>query len=177
MNRQARLKRAFGPGKPFWISESLLLKLYRHQSLTRVWCPIVYVTDRSVVTVLMTKDFCLFAAAHGMQLSVMNSSLCATMRNTRVCSLLILILSLHCMNCNFLHIDVLNEYIYCKHSVLNMSWTYPPYWHYSWIPCENVISSQNSVTFYFVKKTHFLILAGSVFCQKMIKAVNWLHWL
>ena len=42
----------------------------------------------------------------------------------------------------------------------------------SWIPCKLVIPSHKSVTFYFMKKTHFLILAGSVFCQKMVRAVN-----
>ena len=37
----------------------------------------------------------------------------------------------------------------------------------SWNPCKLVIPSR-----LFHEKTHFLILAGSVFCQKMIKAVN-----
>ena len=39
----------------------------------------------------------------------------------------------------------------------------------------NSIQTCNSVTFYltlFHEKTHFLILAGNVFCQKVIKAVN-----
>ena len=36
----------------------------------------------------------------------------------------------------------------------------------------NSMQTHNSVTFYFMKKIHFVILAGSVFCQKMIRVDN-----
>ena len=36
----------------------------------------------------------------------------------------------------------------------------------------NSMQTCNSVTFYFYEITSFLILAGSVFCQEMIKAVS-----
>ena len=40
-------------------------------------------------------------------------------------------------------------------------------------PHMNSMQTCNSVTFYFMKKTHFLILAGSVFCQKMIRSSDY----
>ena len=40
------------------------------------------------------------------------------------------------------------------------------------LQCMNSMQTCNSVTFYFMNITNFLILTGSVFCQKMIRAVN-----